>query len=109
MNSRKRRLRRLLELLSAAHKGKPEVSGPADVRKWQAGVMRSVRAVANASGEKQQPFGFIQLAWRLSPAAALLLAALSFFAVRTGSTIDHQLAALSIAEPAQTYLACIPF
>ncbi len=108
MNKEGQRMKRFMALLSAAHRGKPEICAPVNPQ-WQADVMRSVRQMGPVSRGIRRPVDFIQLAWRLSPAACLLVLILSICIFQTGYAIYHQMAALSIAEPAQTYLAYIPF
>jgi len=109
MNSSKKRMKRFMALLSAAHRaGSQAPSRPAEPD-WQASVMRSVRQAGRPSKGIRPAGDIFQLAWRLSPAAAVLVIICSAFIIQTGYRIYAHIASLSVAEPAQTYLAHIPF
>lgn len=109
MNSSKKRMKRFIALLSAAHRAESQAPARPAEPGWQASVMRSVRQ-AGLPIEETRPAGDIfQLAWRLSPAAAVLVIIFSACIIQTGYGIYAHIASLSMAEPAQTYLAHIPF
>ena len=109
MNSSKKRMKRFMALLSGAHRACSHTPArPAELG-WQASVMQSVQQ-AGLPSERIRPGGDIfHLAWRLSPAAAVLVIIFSAFIIETGYRIYAHIATLSVAEPAQTYLAHIPF
>ncbi|MFW5902001.1 MAG: hypothetical protein ACOCTS_03060 [Thermodesulfobacteriota bacterium] len=109
MTPSKKRMKRFMALLSAAHKdGSHAPSRPAGPD-WQASVMRSVRQAGRPSDSMRPAGDIFQLAWRLSPAAVVLVIIFSAFIIQTGYRIYAHIATLSVAEPAQTYLVHIPF
>ena len=108
MRAPQTKLNRLIGILAATHQAKSDAEGPV-ASDWQAGVMRAVRQIGPYGQPIRRPVDFIQLSWRLAPAALLLIMILAIVIAQTGTAINTQITALSITEPATTYLAYPPF
>src|SRR6056297_9325 len=108
MNVFKDKFERFKTILSAAHQSNaPDIESPS--AQWRNGVMRSVREIGTPASQTGRPADFVQLTWRLAPVALLLMIILSLYIIETGTTISHQIIAMSVSEPASTYLAYIGF
>ena len=72
---------RLLNILSEAYR---EKENRETGNEWQQKVMRGVQAARNREATPDSSVGFFQFAWRLAPATALLILALTALLIGSG-------------------------
>ncbi len=108
MNTFKNKFDRFKTMLSAAHQSKAENTEQGSPQ-WRDAVMRSIRKIGPHAAHMDRPVGFLQLSWRLAPIALLLMIILSIYIIQTGSTINNQMATMTVSEPTSAYLAYFAF
>jgi hypothetical protein len=90
------RIERVEAELMKAHRATPDAE-PAPG--WQAGVMREVRASADAAKPAGELLVFTQTLWRFAAAAALVAMLLGAYVWRTGFGPQVELTALLAQDP----------
>jgi hypothetical protein len=75
-----------------------------DDRLWQQNLMRAIRQAA-PDREKAAGNGRTgQLAWRLAPAAIVMMIIMAIMTIRVGSTLEDSITGLVLSDPVQTYM-----
>lgn len=108
MKAGNNKLARFKKMLLAGYQSKADIGGPVS-HQWQDSVMRSIRQIGPHPTSGWQSIDFMQLTWRLAPAAVVLTILLSIYIFQTGAAINNQMTTLSVSEPTTTYLAYLPF
>ena len=108
MKAFKNKIAHLKKIMAVGYQARTDIGGPIS-QQWQEGVMRSIRQIGPHPPSGWRSIDFVQLSWRLAPAALLLMIVLSVYIFQTGTAINTHMTTLSVSEPTTTYLAYLPF
>jgi hypothetical protein len=99
---------RLKNRMSAAYHSRSDDAKPTDPL-WQQNVMRSVRRIGPHGRDNRDRVRSGQLAWRLVPAALVLMIIMAVMIIRVDDSIEYQMASLAVSDPVQSYMTYKPF
>jgi len=94
---------RLIDRLSAAYQSRSADTKSAGSM-WQQNVMRSVRQIGPHGRDNRDRVRSGQLAWRLAPAALVLMIIMAVMIIRIDDTIKYQMASLAVSDPLLPYV-----
>ncbi len=93
----------LIAKLTAAYQSRDSDTKPA-CSMWQQNVMRSVRQIGPYGENNKDRIRSGQLAWRLAPAALVLMIIMAVMIISIDDTIEYQVASLAVSDPLLPYL-----